>query len=494
MNTRYDESWFKSVLDSLEDFILVKGDKSKLLWANKAFLNYYGMSEEDLYNIVDAEHSDPDDTLQYVRDDKFVFDNNKTLDIPSEPVTDSKGTVRYYHTIKTPIRDSSGDVIMSVGVSRLIKDHETIEHSKEARQGRKEIIQFQREFISKIKVPCLFLDAQGGVVSVNESFANLFELKTNSFSGFTSADIFPFWHDTIMSNSQSTSLDLTKIKMNNISRQGDLTISPWMFGEGEFAGHLVLFKDRTEELKLAKRIEEEKQKGIISDRLKSLGVLSAGVAHEINNPLAIIVGNVDRILLFEKDNIQGSGVHEALHSIKEQSMRISKIIKGLKSLSRDGTFDKFVHVNIIDIVNDAFSLCEGRIKNIGIKIEKDFSTDAPVYCKPGQISQVVLNLINNSIDEIKNERNSWIKVSTSIKDQLLVLNITDSGQGIREEVLEQMFDPFFTTKEVGEGTGLGLGISLDIIRKHKGELFYNADFENTTFTIHLPVIEGENED
>ena len=109
----YSAEWYQQVLNALRDLVLVKGARSKLLWANKAFLDYYGMTEEDLYQIVDAPHSDPDDTLQYVIDDQKVFDLRDHYNIPSEAVTDALGKVRRFHTIKSPILEE-GQVIRTV--------------------------------------------------------------------------------------------------------------------------------------------------------------------------------------------------------------------------------------------------------------------------------------------------------------------------------------------------------------------------------------------
>lgn len=113
---------FHQILDAIGDMILVKGAKSRILWANKAFCSYYGMSNEQLKGLIDAEFNEPDYTQQYVKDDAYVFENGKILDIPLEPVTRYDGVVRYFHTVKTPIFDKEGKVIMTVGVSRDITE------------------------------------------------------------------------------------------------------------------------------------------------------------------------------------------------------------------------------------------------------------------------------------------------------------------------------------------------------------------------------------
>ncbi|MDZ4677793.1 MAG: ATP-binding protein [Oligoflexia bacterium] len=125
---------FKQILDAIGDLVLVKGPNSKLLWANQTFCEYYGMSNEQLKGIVDAPFSEPDHTLQYVKDDAYVFNTGKILDIPQEPITRHDGEIRICHTVKSPIFDSEGKVIMTVGISRditdMVKTKATIEHER----------------------------------------------------------------------------------------------------------------------------------------------------------------------------------------------------------------------------------------------------------------------------------------------------------------------------------------------------------------------------
>jgi PAS domain S-box-containing protein len=115
----------KQFLDAISDMVLIKGEKSRIVWANKAFRDYYGMDNEKLRGMIDASFNEPDYTQQYIKDDTYVFTTGKTLDIPSEPVTRFDKTVRYFHTVKSAILDESGKVIMTIGVSRDITDEKT---------------------------------------------------------------------------------------------------------------------------------------------------------------------------------------------------------------------------------------------------------------------------------------------------------------------------------------------------------------------------------
>ena len=129
---RDSEQKYQQILDSIADMVLVKGPQSKIVWANKAFRDYYGMTQEELQDIVDAPFANPDNTLEYIRDDAFVFDTGQTLQISAEPVTRHDGEVRLFSTVKTPIRSEDGEVVMTVGVSRDMTEGKQAEEAVKA--------------------------------------------------------------------------------------------------------------------------------------------------------------------------------------------------------------------------------------------------------------------------------------------------------------------------------------------------------------------------
>jgi C4-dicarboxylate-specific signal transduction histidine kinase len=196
------------------------------------------------------------------------------------------------------------------------------------------------------------------------------------------------------------------------------------------------------------------------------------------------LGTLEKINLLYP-NEASANIQTDLETIKKNSLRISAIVKGLKNLSRDASQDDFQNISILDIISDALSLCEGRALNLGIEIEKDVSYLFNIDCRPAEIAQVIYNLISNSIDEISEQKNPWIKISTTIEGEKNILNLIDSGSGIPESIANQVFDPFFTTKQAGQGTGLGLGISKQIMLQHSGDLVLNTKSNNTHFIVQF---------
>ncbi|OFZ25546.1 MAG: hypothetical protein A2381_17490 [Bdellovibrionales bacterium RIFOXYB1_FULL_37_110] len=238
------------------------------------------------------------------------------------------------------------------------------------------------------------------------------------------------------------------------------------------------------------QIEQQRTNLISSSKLASLGEMASGVAHEINNPLAIING-YSKILLNaakrQDENIQELML-QLLPQIDLTVGRISKIVQGLQSFSRDGSRDKLEYKILRDIVTKTLTFCQEKFNNCAIKIEININPEnLPVYCSETQFSQVFLNLFNNAFSAIKNLEEKWIRIDCFIDNNQVIIKFTDSGKGIPADIQDKIMQPFFTTKNPNEGTGLGLSISSTIIEKHGGKLFYQNESSNTTFEIHLPL-------
>jgi rsbT co-antagonist protein RsbR len=150
---RASERRYRQILDAIPDFVLVKGEKSRIVWANKSFREYYGMSEDDLTGLVDAPFNEPDYTQQYIQDDAFVFNQAQVLNIPEEPVTRHDGTVRMFNTIKSPIFNENNEVVMTLGVSRDITERKEIEAERERLQ--QQVIAAQRQALQELSTPLI---------------------------------------------------------------------------------------------------------------------------------------------------------------------------------------------------------------------------------------------------------------------------------------------------------------------------------------------------
>lgn len=224
-----------------------------------------------------------------------------------------------------------------------------------------------------------------------------------------------------------------------------------------------------------------------NSKFAALGQMATGIAHEINNPLAIIKGLSYSLPKFiELKNFDKA--KENVKKIEATVDRIAKIIKSLRAYARDESQDPFKKENVREIVDATLDLCHERIKNQGLKLILEYDQeDLYVPARGFQISQILLNLLNNAADELKTTTDPWIKItSLKIENEKIKITVENSGPKIPMSVAENLFVPFFTTKEVGKGTGLGLMISQNIARSHQGELGLDMTGEHTKFVLILP--------
>lgn len=228
-----------------------------------------------------------------------------------------------------------------------------------------------------------------------------------------------------------------------------------------------------------------------ASRLSSLGAMAGGIAHEINNPVTIIMGMLKLVIkeLASDKPLDREKMGGTLEKARQYTERISKIVKGIRALSRDGSRDPFIQSKVQDIIDNTFGLCEASIQTNSIQLSYDLEDpNMSLDCRPVQISQVLLNLINNSLDAIGDRKNPWIHVAVKkINDEIVEFSVTDCGEGIPADIAFQLMQPFFTTKGAGKGTGLGLSISQEIIKAHSGKLTLDREFPNTRFYFQIPI-------
>lgn len=223
-------------------------------------------------------------------------------------------------------------------------------------------------------------------------------------------------------------------------------------------------------------------------KMSALGEMAGGIAHEINNPLAIIGILSEQVQgEIEEENFDRAKMSKSLDLMIVTVGRIAQIIQGLRDFSRDGSQDDFISAPIPQILESTLALCQEKIKNAHVRmIVEDLSPDLKLRCRPVQISQVLLNIISNACDAVAPLPEKWIRVTAERSEHSIKIFITDSGGGVPQEVRNKIFDPFFTTKKIGQGTGLGLSISKGIMEAHKGSLTIDEKHINTRFVLECP--------
>jgi two-component system cell cycle sensor histidine kinase/response regulator CckA len=236
--------------------------------------------------------------------------------------------------------------------------------------------------------------------------------------------------------------------------------------------------------KVHTELNQERAKSIQMAKLASLGEMSAGIAHEVNNPLAIISGSLPLLTRFKDDKEK---FDSRVEIIKKATLRIEKIINGLKKFSRSDEKVIYKKEQLNEILVDSIVLTESKAKRNETIVTLESTEKLEIDCDGVEIEQVIINLINNSIDAVKDQNEKWVKLNYSKSGNNIILHVMDSGSGISEELETKIFNPFITTKPVGEGTGLGLSISKGILDNHSTTIKLNRSFKNTCFEIVFPI-------
>ncbi|MBY0470252.1 GHKL domain-containing protein [bacterium] len=246
--------------------------------------------------------------------------------------------------------------------------------------------------------------------------------------------------------------------------------------------------ERTKQLQDSQKTVMTQQQALISSaKMSALGEMAGGIAHEINTPLASIRNISSQIEEVVDDEVLDRQlVKEMALKLVKTTDRIGKIVQGMRAFSRESTSDSLRPTLVQQIIEETLGFCQERFSGHGIEISfENKNPHLKIAARATEISQVLLNLLNNSHDAVMNLPEKWIRIAVTERDKNVEIRITDSGKGIPVEVQKKIFQPFFTTKPVGSGTGLGLSISLGIIRGHKGELRLDNNSSNTCFVIQL---------
>lgn len=244
-------------------------------------------------------------------------------------------------------------------------------------------------------------------------------------------------------------------------------------------------EDKRMELELL--VKEQTEQLLQQSKLSALGEMAAGVAHEINNPLAIIVGRSEQMTKrLERKEIDQTYLLDSVSIIENTAFRISRIVKALLDFSKQGPMSPFANEPLEKMMNDIKILCEERFRFRGMKLSMEGDLSINIKTRGPQISQVILNLLNNAYDAVEKDPEPWVKVVAERIPGATRISVIDSGKGIPVLIRDKIMQPFFTSKEVGKGIGLGLSISRGIVESHGGKFYLDEKKENTTFVIELP--------
>jgi signal transduction histidine kinase len=239
---------------------------------------------------------------------------------------------------------------------------------------------------------------------------------------------------------------------------------------------------------LAALLASEQGRASYAAKMATLGEMASGIAHEINTPLATILSKSEQLgELLEEEPLDKPCLLKFSNEIGSTALRISQVIKGLRSFARDGQADPFVPTPASKLVEDSLALCRERFRENGLALRvAEIPMDLNIDCRPTQLMQIFLNLLNNAFDAVRAIPESWVSLDWKDVGQELEFSVTDSGAPIPQEVAAKIFKPFFTTKPAGQGTGLGLSICRNIAAGHGGSLDLDFSALHPRFVLRLP--------
>lgn len=480
------ESRLFAILSGIPAKISVKSVDGRYTFVNEIFCKTTGFAKEFVLGRTDEELFGPEAGRRRRSRDYEALKRRSVF--PADEVHMVNGEAHTYYTARLPLVDEAGNcnALCSVGID--VTDRVRME--RELSEFRKLVSVAQYEFI-------LFKLADGEYRStfVSENICDRLGLPRQALSGLKVQEILALLFKRIpldhlrtvsasMASDVTTSCELAAESAGD-TRYFSLHSHRVAMGDGQ---HLVVsLLDVTREYmdrEVIKHQQEEVQKAA---RLASLGEMATGIAHELKTPLNTIQGYAD---LIRELNHQGipvdDAVMNAVDNIEATVQRISEIIVGLKAIARDQKGREKAVFDLRSTVNLSLQVCEFHLKNKGVSVTTKLPSD-PVAIQgfETQVSQVIINLINNAVDAVQINREKWIRIELLTQNGQAMLRLVDSGKGIPEVVATKIMTPFFTTKS--DGTGLGLSLSKNLMHQHGGDLTLDMESPNTTFLVSLPL-------
>ena len=403
---------------------------------------------------------------------------------------------------------SKRKIIVDMGFRRTNLDNTqlfvfTLQDITDLKNSEQRVIRandYINSIINSVIETLLVVDSKGHIQTANNAALALLEYTEKELLGEPIKKIFdPSPENQISPNNLTNPNGIAEIETRFLTKSKKIV--PVLLSASSMKGlqkdsqdekgrsTVIVAMDITERKKTEALLASQQMMMVHTSKMSALGEMASGIAHEINNPLLVIKGHCEIMnMSFAETPTNLEAVKKSVAQIDTMSSRIEKIVKGLSSFSRDQSHDPFFPSTLLTIVNDTLTFCEKKFRNKGINLKlPDIPETLNIECRPTQISQVLLNLLNNAYDVVSVLPQPWISIECTTASHCITLSVSNSGPKIPPEIEEKIFQPFFTTKPVGKGTGLGLSISRAIIEDHGGKLCLDHSCENTKFLITLPV-------
>jgi len=346
-----------------------------------------------------------------------------------------------------------------------------------------------------LPVEVVVLDSKLQIRYLNQRFLQTFDLQLGKVLGLHFSEIFDTY-TLITQISQFHKQAELSFEMNHLLMKKRKLV-PYKFQFQKFQDDTIITLTSQEHLlEKIQELEVYKDRAYAHSKMTLIGEMSKELGLEMSAPLMVILNSCNQLQrewqlsktkAEENFGVNHQSVDRRLGKIKQSALKIKQMVDGIEALSRDHSKDPIVSSSVKDLIRAGVDLWGQKIKNQEINLIIDeIDPHLSIDCKLGQVTQVLMNLVQNSKDAIVGMENPWIKISTEDHQDFVRFNVTDSGHGINKDLESQIFRPFYTTKNNPLRTGLGLSRSKDLIESHFGSFYIDQSQKNTTFVFEIP--------
>ncbi len=553
---RKSEERYRNILESIREGYFELNLDGNYTFANEASCRYLGYTKEEIIGMNYRRHMDEETAKKMYQSYYELYETGKPIAALEVETIKKDGTKAIHETSVSLIRNSKGNPVGFRGVSRNVTERKKMEESLRRSEEK------YRHILENMEEGYFEIDLSGNFTFVNNAECRNLGYTKEELIGMNNRQyqneatirrVYQVFNNMYKTGEPTRITDIEIVRKDGTKKFNEISVSLIRDSKGKKIGFNgvsrditerkradeALKKNREELIKKNEELEESRRniqltleklgaayeelktsqaKILQQEKMASIGQLAAGVAHEINNPMAFIasnLGTLDKYIRRLKDFIRAQS--EAIKSLKAADA-IEKLEKKRKELKLDYTIDdidllvkesrdgservqkivrelnRFSRVDDAEYKDTNINEClESSINIVGNELKqkatlhKDYGKIPSTKCYPQKLNQVFINLLINAIQAI--EKKGKIKIKTWEKGGSIWVTVSDTGCGIPRENQSKIFEPFFTTKEVGKGTGLGLSISYEIMQRHKGEIsFESKEGKGTTFTIRIPIV------
>ena len=491
LRVRESEARYRNVVQTQTEFVVRYDGRGCPTFANDAYCRYLGITLEEMLSQA---NSDFDLVIPEDRERHRAYIDSLTPDNPSATIvirctTPSSSVVRWEEWTDTGIFDDAGRRLEIQAIGRDVTEKMRAQEAQSASEAR------LAGFLSYAPVAMLAKDLEGRFTLANPEALKRLKRAEGDVIGKMTRDILPAAEAEEMDRSIARVLETGEMQ---VEEQYHPSLDPFLYSlfirfplraaSGVINGVGIFVVDQTRE-KLAE-MELDQQRGALhqSEKLAALGSLLAGVAHELNNPLSIVVGYAGMLHEMASDEATKRRTKE-LHSAAE---RCGRIVKTFLSMARSKPIEKR-NVDIDTVIDDVLELAAYGLRSNGITMVRKRGKGLPTtLADPDQMHQVFMNIVLNAQQAMMSiEGARTLDVETRFDGTNIAIDIADTGHGIPEDIKKRVFEPFFTTKPQGVGTGIGLSVCLRIVQAHGGTILLDSGENGGTICrVRLPVTEA----